>query len=173
MEVILNDFMIFPRKFTTNEINMITSKLTNCDISLLTAQTNTLDFYIAQLKYPSIRRLDDDNLIFIGSIDEFIIDRDTKQFYIKEYDYDGTYEDITIFDFDNIYDKIFHASYYSKNNDIVNVSNNTRAIYKLLAVIETYFNADLIMYPLNRYLNEHTANYKNYLEDISKQTEQK
>lgn len=166
MEIILNDYMLFPRKFTTTEINKITSQLTKCDISLLTNQNNSLNFYICQLKYPSIRKIDDNNLLFIGNIDEFIIDKDTKQFYIKEYDYDNKYIETEADDFNNIYDKIFHAAYYSKDNDIINVSNDNRAIYKLLAVIEKNFDVELIMYPLNKYLNEHTTNYKKYLDDI-------
>lgn len=166
---VINNYMKFPYKFALKEIERITNELTEKDKSLLVNSKNTLNFYLSQLKYPSIRRIDNNNLLFIGSIDEFIIDNDTHQFYIKEYEYEGNYIDVSEEDFKDIYNKIFHAAYLPKtlddilnnniNFDVVDVSDIERACYKLLSVIEKYYGVNIIMYALDEYLDDHTKQY--------------
>ena len=168
---IINNYMKFPYKFSLNEIEKITNMLTETDKILLVNNDNVLNLYTYQLKYPSIRKIDNDNLLFIGSIDEFIIDNNTYQFYIKEFGYKCNYTDVLEEDFKDIYNKTFHAAYLSKtlddilsnndNYDIIEVSNTERACYKLLSVIEKYHGVDVIMFALDEYLNNHTKQYIN------------
>ncbi len=163
LTTLVNEIMLFPRPFNDNEINIIYNNLTDEDKENLNEQFRNEAFGILlyQYKYPSIRQLANGDLLFVASVDEFIIRYENGSYYfvLREFETNEEYAVPSIGSFDNIYAKVFKAAYLPENDNIVNVSRLERFIYRLMFIIEYYVSNDLYYYALSEYLHEHEINY--------------
>ena len=157
---ILNEYMEFERTFTNNEVMEILNEFGENNVYTMSDDINNiLVYWLSQLKYPTIRRVNDTTLIFVGNPDNFIITNDGR-FLLREYDTPYAIEDPYISDFNDILNKTFIAAYLPDENNI-EVSIGERLIYKLLSIIEIRYGSDVIYYALNEYLRQHERHNTN------------
>lgn len=166
---ITNEYMQLPRNLTEDEINLIYSKLTENDKYILLYNLDHRDKFcirLYQYKYPSIRELNENEVLYIANIDDFIIyeENDNYRFALREFDYDEQFYNPSLETFENIYSKVFRAAYLPHNNglsNVVEVPQFERFIYKLISILEIYIDPEFYIYPLNEYLREHEESYNN------------
>lgn len=152
--VVLNEYMSFERPFTEDEVREILAEFSENNVYTMSDNINNiLVYWLSQLKYPTIRRVDDTTLVFVGNPDNFIITNEGR-FLLREYDTQYNVEDPYMSDFNDILNKTFIAAYSPDENNI-EVSISERMIYKLLSIIENIHGSDVIYYALNEYLRQH------------------
>lgn len=152
LNTILNEYMRFNRVFTNDEINDIINEFGIENVDTIFRSENRMSFWLPQLKYLTIKRCNDNRtLIFVASIDEFIITDDNK-FLLREYDTNIETDDPFVSDFMDVMDKTFIAAYLPED-EIINVGTHERLLYKLLSIIENKFGNDVVFYALKEYLD--------------------
>lgn len=164
---ITNEYMQLPRNLTENEINLIYSKLTENDKYILLYNLERRDKFcirLYQYKYPSIRELNENEVLYIANVDDFIIYEEggNYHFSLREFEYNEQFYNPSCETFENIYSKVFRAAYLPNNNEssnVVEVSQFERFIYKLISILEIYIDPEFYIYPLNEYLREHEESF--------------